>query len=146
MRKIKSVLYDIYPHTAFLFSFKEEYEALLEPIVSYAKAANQSLSILFDAGQYEFEEFDTLSIKALPNIHIVIACPDTSSVEEIIEQAISQSAIYKDFEKFSVDENALTPSNIKFLDRYFIRQDRIKVHHTSKKNVVSITRQDIYDL
>lgn len=146
MKKIKSVLYNIYSIDPYPFQLRDEYERLINPIMEQVNILNYSCHIHLDVGQYAFSDYDTIDIVAFPIIHIVIAAPDTNKAEQTVERVVSQNSAYRYFDKFSVDENALTPSNANMLDRLGIRQDKIKLSYNGSRKVIATTRQDAYDI
>ncbi len=146
MKKIKSVLYNIYSLDPYPFQLRDEYERLIDPIMEQVNILNYSCHIHLDVGQYAFSDYDTIDIVAFPIIHIVVAAPDTDRVERTVEKAIHQNSVYRYFDKFAVDENALTQPNANMLDRLGVRQDKIKLSHNGSRKVVSTTRQEAYDI
>lgn len=111
MKKIKSVLYNIYSNAPYSFHLRDEYESLIEPVTDCVNDLNHSCNIHFDVGQYFFSDYDMIDKAIIPFIHIVISAPDTNRVEQVVEQAIQQNSAYRLFDKYMVDENALTQSN-----------------------------------
>lgn len=144
MKKIKSVLYNIYSLDPYPFQLRDEYERLINHLMEQVNILNYSCHIHLDVGQYAFSDYDTINIVAFPIIHIVVAAPDTDKAEQTVERAVSQNAAYRFFDKFSVDENALTPSNANMLDRLGVRQDKIKLSYNGSRKVISTTRQEAY--
>lgn len=144
MKKIKSVLYNIYSIAPYPFQLRDEYESLVKPVADCVNDLNHSCNIHLDVGQYFFSDYDTIDKASIPFIHIVIAAPDTNQVEQVVEQAIQQNSAYRLFDKFTVDENALTQSNTNMLDRLGVRQDKIKLSYSQSQMVISTTRQDTY--
>lgn len=146
MRKVKSVLYNIYSPDPYPFQLRDEYERLINPIVDQVNKLNYSCHIHLDVGEYVFSAYDTIDVADFPIIHIVIAATDTDRIEHTVERAIRQNSAYKLFDKFAVYENALTPSNANFLDRLGVRQDKIKLAFNQSRKVISITNQNAYDI
>ena len=146
MRKIKSVLYNIYSPDPYPFQLRDEYERLINSIVDQVNKLNYSCHIHLDVGEYAFSAYDTLDVVAFPIIHIVIAATDTDRLEQTVERAIRRNLAYKLFDKFSVCENALTPSNANFLDRLGVRQDKIKLVFNQSQKVISIANQNAYNI
>lgn len=144
MKKIKSVLYNIYSIDTYSLKLQDEYERLISPIMEQINQLNYSCNIHFDVGQYFFSAYDTIDSTDVPIIHIVIAAPDTETIEQTVEQAIQRNLIYRLFDKFETDENALTQSNANILDRLGERQDKIKLSYNRHQKVISTTRQDAY--
>lgn len=144
MKKIKSVLYNIYSIDTYSLKLQDEYERLISPIMEQINQLNYSCNIHFDVGQYFFSAYDTIDSTDVPIIHIVIAAPDTETIEQTVEHAIQRNLIYRLFDKFETDENALTQSNANILDRLGERQDKIKLSYNRHQKVISTTRQDAY--
>ena len=144
MKKIKSVLYNVYSNAPYPLQLRDEYEALITPVTDCINDLNNSCNIHFDVGQYFFSDYDIIDRAIIPFIHIVISAPETNQIEEVVEQAIQQNSAYRLFDKFNVDENALTQSNANMLDRLGVRQDKIKLSYSQSQKVISTTRQDAY--
>lgn len=144
MKKIKSVLYNIYSIAPHPFRLRDDYESIIQPVTDCVNDLNYSCNIHFDVGQYFFSDYDTIDKAIIPFIHIVIAAPETNRIEQTVEQAIQQNLAYRLFDKYTVDENALTQSNANMLDRLGVRQDKIKLSYSQSQKVISTTRQDAY--
>lgn len=146
MKKIKSVLYNIYSIAPYPFQLRGEYESLIKPVTDCVNALNHSCNIHLDVGQYYFSDYDLIDTFSNHIIHIVIAAPETNQIEQAVEQAIRKNSVYRLFDKYTVDENALTQSNTNMLDRLGVRQDKIKLSYSQSQKVISTTRQDTYDI
>ena len=146
MKKIKSVLYNVYSNAPYSFHLRDEYESLIKPVTDCVNDLSHSCNIHFDVGQYFFSDYDIIDKAIIPLIHIVISAPETNQIEQVVEQAIHQNSEHRLFDKFTVDENALTQSNANMLDRLGVRQDKIKLSYSQSQKVISTTRQDAYDI
>ena len=56
MKKIKSVLYNIYSPDPYPFQLREEYERLINPLMEQVNILNYSCHIHLDVGQYAFSD------------------------------------------------------------------------------------------